>query len=206
MPQDMSDEISFEISVKGRITFDTKRQEIVSRLGAFRQAEQPDQKEIQLAERSDVMGPPAKIFSDEQQFLRWFKTAFQTFQFYLPRTLLDEVALSFRDQANAALNSLEVERIDMKDIVDDHVKDTADRVKDTLGLQRMGQASQWTKLRLARAIRREVAGLPKEARTLEKVSERLLASYPDKAPSSSDSLRKLITRFELDWKELRNGK
>ncbi len=202
----MSDEISFEIRLKGQITFDTETQEIVMRLGAFRPNGQPDQQEVQLAERQDTMGAPSKVFSDEQQFRFWLGTAFQNFHFHLPRTLLGEAASSFRDQANAALNSLEVEHIDMKDIVKDHVKDTADRVKDTLGLQQMGQASQWTKLRLARAIRREVAGLPKEARTLERVSERLQVSYPDKAPASSESLRKLIARFELDWRELRSGK
>jgi len=198
---------TFELVVKGEVTLNEETQEITSTLTVIRRdTHDGEPYEQQLAERRDKMGAPATVFSDEQQFLRWSKTAFHTFYFHLPRTLLDESILSFRDQANATLNNLKFERIDMKDVVDDHVRDTADRVKDTLGLPRMGQASQWTKLRLSQAIRREVASMPKEDRTLEHVARRLQSTYPDQAPASSESLRKLIARFELDWKELRSGK
>ena len=198
---------TFELVVKGDVTLNEETQEVTSKLSVFRlDSRDGEPFDAQLSERRVTLGAPAELFSDEQQFLIWFKTAFQTFIFHLPRTLRDEASLSFRDQANATLHNLKVERIDMNDVVDDHVRDTADRVKDTLGLSQMGQPSQWTKLRLSQAIRREVARMPKEKRTLENVVRRLQSTYPDQAPASSESLRKLIARFELDWKKLRRGK
>jgi sigma54-dependent transcription regulator len=201
-----NESFNFELLVKGSITLDEETQEVTSKFIVInRDTRDGETLETQLAERLQTMGSPVRLFQDNEQLQIWFRTAVQKLLFHLPRILAEETSMSLRDQANAALNALKIETLDMKDIVDDHLRDTADRIKDTLDMQRMGQQSAWTKLRLKRAIRREVASLPKQERTLKKVSERLLSAYPDAAPASSDSLRKLITRFDLDWRELRNG-
>ncbi len=202
----MNESFNFEYVVKGGITLDEKTQEVTSTLTVFcRETHDGETIELQLAERQDTMGAPVKLFQDNEQLNNWFGIAVQKLLFHLPRVLVDETSASLRDQANAALNELKIEALDMKDIVDDHVRDTAERVKDTLGLQRMGQASPWTKFRLSRAIRREVVSMPKEDRTLENVAKRLQFAYPDEAPASSEALRKLISRLKLNWRELRTG-
>jgi hypothetical protein len=201
-----NESFNFEYLVKGGITLDEETQEVTSKFIVIRRDTRDGETlETQLAERQHTMGSPVRLFQDNEQLQRWFRTAVQKLLFYLPRILVEEMSMSLRDQTNAALNELKIEALDMKDIVDDHVRDTTERVKDTLGLQRMGQPSPWTKFRLSRAIRREVVSMPKEDRTLENVAKRLQSAYPDEAPASSEALRKLISRFELNWRELRTG-
>ncbi len=201
-----NESFNFELLVKGSITLDEETQEVTSKFIVINRATRDGETlETQLAERLQTMGSPVRLFQDNEQLQIWFRTAVQKLMFYLPRVLVEEMSMSLRDQTNAALNDLKIETLDMKDIVDDHVRDTAERVKDTLGLQRMGQPSPWTKFRLSRAIRREVVSMPKEDRTLENVAKRLQSAYPDEAPASSEALRKLISRFELNWRELRTG-
>ncbi len=70
-----------------------------------------------------------------------------------------------------------------------------------------GQQSQWTAEKLARAVLDILSTIPEvENRTYDNVAVVLKERFPDEAPESGSSLRKLVKRLGLNWKELKNGK
>jgi hypothetical protein len=70
-----------------------------------------------------------------------------------------------------------------------------------------GQQSQWTAEKLARAVLDILSTIPEvENRTYSNVAAALKERFPDEAPESGSSLRKLVKRLGLNWKELKNGK
>ncbi len=73
--------------------------------------------------------------------------------------------------------------------------------------KRRGTFSPWTKPNLERAIESAMTSLPKQSeRTYDNVNAVLVKAYPKEAPTSSESLKKLVKRLEIDWKELKKGK
>jgi hypothetical protein len=67
-----------------------------------------------------------------------------------------------------------------------------------------GQHSKWTKVDLERVVQAAIALLPAQKdRTYIKILEIIKQFYPDKAPTSPEALRKLLDRFEIDIKEMK---
>jgi hypothetical protein len=80
------------------------------------------------------------------------------------------------------------------------------QAKERLGFKQRGQKSKWNKDELARAVMEACDTLPPEKRTYGRVCSVLKERYPDKAPKSGDSLRKLLISNGLVWEVLKAGK
>lgn len=80
------------------------------------------------------------------------------------------------------------------------------QAKERLGFKQRGQKSKWNKDELARAVIEACDTLPPETRTYGRVCSVLKERYPDKAPKSGDSLRKLLISNGLVWEVLKAGK
>jgi hypothetical protein len=79
-------------------------------------------------------------------------------------------------------------------------------VRKDLGLPNAGQPSHWKKSELATAIMAAFDLLPTPGdKTYENVSKFLKEWYGEKAPESGESLRKMVARFKLSWKQLKTG-
>ncbi len=71
------------------------------------------------------------------------------------------------------------------------------------GVKGPGKPSQWTSSELSSAIKSTLTLLPPSERSYGKVNEILKTVFGERAPETPEALRKLITRFGLNWKKLK---
>jgi gas vesicle protein len=146
---------------------------------------------------------PVSTFRDETQAKQWADHAFRSFRARSTAALLSEAALTLGDEANWALDDLKIESMDMQEVVQAHIKDTTKRLQERFNLQRPGRQSQWDRLELMEAMKAVLNLLPEQDRTIANAATRLKETHPDKAPESSEALRKVMKRQGISWKGLK---
>lgn len=148
---------------------------------------------------------PVPTFKDEDQANLWADQTFRSFRAGSTKALLEEAALTLGDEANGMIGELGIEQMNFHELVSTHVQATRDRVRDRFNIPSEGQPSPWIKDELAAAVVSVLNALPAKERNYSKVSEELKKSYGEKAPESAEALRKLLSRFNLNWKKLKTG-
>jgi hypothetical protein len=145
---------------------------------------------------------PASIFKNEEQADAWANHAFRIIRLRYIHAALYEGVLLAGDEANDALNALQIDVVEMQDVIQDHIKGTSTRLQKLYQMRASGQPSQWTRHKLSKAVRLAVDPLPKKERTIAKAAERLKEMHPDKAPTSPAALRQMLSRFKIKWSEV----
>jgi hypothetical protein len=98
-----------------------------------------------------------------------------------------------------------------RDTVEFHLRETAEFLNEYFGIKqpqkRTGRA-MWTKDDLERAVRELLKPLPSHERSYAKAAKEMKKIFPERAPASGESLRKLCERLDVDLGRLikRGGK
>jgi len=149
---------------------------------------------------------PASVFPDEEKRAEWVEATRRAFKKTLLDTLMHEARLNFTDAANHLLDHMGLDRTSKKELLESHIKATAERVRIQFRVGGKGRYSKWTRLELARDVTAALQSLPVSERTLANVAARLKeAPEPkkrEKAPVSGEALRKLLSRFKIEWEQL----
>jgi hypothetical protein len=133
----------------------------------------------------------------------------------LRAALIQEAAFHFDDTLKLAVHDLGHEEWPDEEIIKAHIERTAARLKESIPSDEApkypkrgkGQPSKWSKLKLYHAVSTALRAIPdtniKDSVLLESVAEKIKVAYPDIAPKSGESLRKLMERLEVDWRQLK---
>ncbi len=77
--------------------------------------------------------------------------------------------------------------------------------RERLGVRVPGQPSRWTTNELAGAVQQALESLKPQYKTYSMVAARLKKSHGKRAPKSSEALRKLLKRHEINWEKFKGG-
>jgi hypothetical protein len=77
--------------------------------------------------------------------------------------------------------------------------------RERLGVRIPGQPARWTTNELAGAVQNALESLKPQHKTYLKVAALLKKSHPEKAPKSSEALRKLLERHKINWGKFKYG-
>jgi hypothetical protein len=152
-----------------------------------------------------TMDVPLSLFPNTQQVLFFMRKTPETFGEKLRSALVPEAMLHLRDIAGFVMMGDDPKLEDKKEIIADHLNKTGKRLKEAFDVPDKGQPSEWTKWDLKRTIKGIIKDLPKQLRTYDKVAKKMQKDYADIAPVSGEALRKLVERFDLNWRELKSG-
>jgi hypothetical protein len=153
-----------------------------------------------------VVLSPLSSFKDEAQAREWADQTFRSLRARSTGHLLHEAALLVSDVANEATNTLGIEPVDMQNTIQGHVRRTAEHLHQQFNIKRTGPALQWGGSELSFAVSKALKALPKSQQTYSGVVEMLKRSHDDKAPKTAEALRKMMSRFGLNWKEIKSGR
>lgn len=146
---------------------------------------------------------PSDTFADEEQIRKWAIASYRFYQKLLAEHLLRECQYFKTDATSFGLGADGFEKQNVRAIAESHAGETAIFLKKLFGLYDTGQRSEWTKKEMTRAVTQALRGIEPAKRTYSAVANILKRTHSDKAPPSGDALRKLIGRFEINWKELK---
>ncbi len=146
---------------------------------------------------------PRETFQNEAQAETWAFETFRSFRARLAASLVSEATSIAGDEANAVLSDQRIERIDMRDVMDRHLKETETRLRKRFALPKQGRPTQWTRIELLEALRLSASKLPRGERTIARVFERLKETYPDHAPPNDAALRRTLSRLKIKSSEYR---
>jgi hypothetical protein len=152
-----------------------------------------------------TMNVPLSFFPNAQQAFAVMRETPELFKDKLESALVPETMLHFGDVAGRVLMGYDPKLEDKKEIIADHLNKTAKRLKKAFDVPTKGQPSEWNARELTLAIKGIVKDLPKQLRTYDKVAKEMQKDYADIAPASGEALRKLVERFDLNWRELKSG-
>ena len=147
---------------------------------------------------------PANLMPHVPRSVLW-DTVWGNFGALLRSVLTQETVFHFGDVVNATLLDHDPTLGSKRQIIEEHVERTTERLKRAFQITMKGQPSAWSALELAIAVKGVMEGLAGSRRTYDVVAERMQKIYGAKAPTSGEGLRKLVKRFEIDWKALKNG-
>jgi hypothetical protein len=116
-----------------------------------------------------------------------------------------EALFHFGDVVSATLFEHDPTLGSKRQIIDDHIERTTERLKRIFQITTKGKPSGWTALELTRAITGIGRTMPNSQRTYNAIAKRMRIIYGEKAPASGEALRKLAERLGLDWKTLKSG-
>ena len=153
-----------------------------------------------------ILLTPTSDFRNEAQAREWADQTFRSLRARSTGHLLHEAALLVGDVANEATKDLKIGSVDMQDTIQSHVRNTAGRLHQQFNVKRTGPALQWGGSELSFAVSKALKALPKSQQTYAGVVEMLKKSHDDKAPKTPEALRKMLGRFGLNWKEIKNGR
>jgi hypothetical protein len=77
--------------------------------------------------------------------------------------------------------------------------------RERLNFRSVGQPSRWTTNELANAVQDALESLSAQRKTYPKVTALLKKRYPEKAPKTSEALRKLLDRHNINWMKFKSG-
>jgi hypothetical protein len=124
----------------------------------------------------------------------------------LDDALMGEASVHLDLITNVLLNDLGIVKIDVPGLLDEVSAARSRALKRSWHLPLKGRHSQWTPSELTIAVRSALDSIPEnEKKDYENVAFKLQKSHPDKAPKSGDALRKLMSRLDVNWKDLKNG-
>jgi hypothetical protein len=144
---------------------------------------------------------PDGTFQSEAQANTWAAETFRSFRARVSAALVAEAVSVAGDEANAVLTDHKIEHVDMRDVMDRHLKETEARLRERFALPKQGRPSQWTRLELLEALRLSASKLPKGERTIPRVFERLKETYPNHAPTNAAALRRALSRLKIKSSE-----
>ena len=136
----------------------------------------------------------------------FLRTVHENFTQMLRGALADETALHLTDVIYFAGLAAGLESGDKQEIISTHLRGTAERLTIWLsGLPEKPRGSPWTRAALVNATRLAVFSIVKRKGrvTLTAVADEIRSHHGDAAPASGEALRKLLDRFEVDWRALK---
>jgi hypothetical protein len=162
------------------------------------------------AEKSDMVTRettiPLGLFKDEAQCREWCNEVARVYHETLSDALRGEAGVHLDLTMNTLLNDLGITKIDIPSLIDEVAAVRARGAKLSLHLPLKGRYSQWTPTELTLAVRAALSSMSDhEKKDYENVAFRLQKSHSDKAPKTGEALRKLMSRLDVKWKDLKTG-
>ncbi len=135
------------------------------------------------------------LHSVDENFHRMLRTA-----------LVSETILHLADVIYFAGLAAGLESGGKQEIISSHLRRTAERLTSWLReAPEKPRGSPWTRAALVNAARLAVMSIVKRKGrvTLTAVADEIRSHHGDAAPASGEALRKLLDRFEVDWRALK---
>jgi hypothetical protein len=148
---------------------------------------------------------PAKDFPDQETRAEYVLKVRHLFHLGVARAMTQEAGLHLVDAGNFYLNSLGIDSISKKEMVEVHLNETRRRIGG-LALKTKGKPSKWTRIELERAVLRALSTIKVENPTLGHINRALKKRYPKKAPASGAALGVMLGRFKIKWREMKSNR
>jgi hypothetical protein len=149
---------------------------------------------------------PASLFRDEPEASAFITIVNNLFGATLADALATEAGLVLDDVIQYALKESGIASPDFRKVAKAHANKTNIHVAKRLGLQRTGKKPEWDRFALSHAVLATLKGIEKEDRTLDKCVEVMRTQYGNRIPGSKEAFRKMLTRLDLSWRELKSGR
>jgi hypothetical protein len=206
----------FKFEMTGSLEFELTEQELtvsftVGKVGQSGEIEGEPEATARNALPVSFFGNPPERILYIIEFIERVKYSF-LHHTALRAALLQETAFHLDDTLKLAVHDLGHEEWPDEEVIAQHVQKTAARLQTSIPSDEApkypkrgkGQPSKWSKLKLIHAVSTALRAIPDGmAKDYENVNDLLKQDYPDIAPSSGESLRKLLSSFEINWRDLK---
>lgn len=157
-----------------------------------------------------TMDVPPGIINTEDEFRELREAAYNVFNGFWRRVMVFETEQHFRDSVNWALSHLQLSSVDVKDVIDHHLRASATdlRVRFRLPPSGRGQPTKWDEITLVTEVRAILNALDqdqKDSYLLDLINKELKKRHPGRAPKNGESLRKLLGSFGYTLKKIKKA-